>query len=130
MSRRLRAATGLAGTLLVLSACGGDSAADGGQDGAGTGSGEGGGAAAGATATCEWGRGASANAYLTEVAPPDDLVPATGTTDLLMATNLGELTLTLDRAATPCAAASLVHLTGQDYFDDTPCHREVDSEGL
>ena len=129
MSRRRRAATGLAGTLLVLSACGGDPTAEGGQDGAGTGSGEGGGAA-GATATCEWGQGASANTYLTEVEPPDDVVPATGTTDLLMATNLGELTLTLDRTAAPCAAASLVHLTEQGFFDDTPCHRQVDSEGL
>jgi peptidyl-prolyl cis-trans isomerase B (cyclophilin B) len=130
VSRRLRAATGLAGTLLALSACGGDSAAEGGQDGSGSGSGEAGGAAAGATATCEWGRGASANTYLTEVEPPDDVVPATGSTDLLIATNLGDLTLTLDRAATPCAAASLVHLTEQGFFDDTPCHRQVDSEGL
>src|SRR3712207_8106360 len=39
-------------------------------------------------------------------------------------------TLFRSRAATPCAAASLVHLTEQGFFDDTPCHREVDSEGL
>jgi peptidyl-prolyl cis-trans isomerase B (cyclophilin B) len=128
VSRRLHAAAGLTGTLLALTACGGDSAAEGGQDG-GSGSGAGGAAASG-TVTCEWGEGSSANPYLTEVAPPEDVVPAAGTTDLLMTTNLGELTVTLDRAATPCAAASLVHLTEQDYFDDTPCHREVDSEGL
>jgi peptidyl-prolyl cis-trans isomerase B (cyclophilin B) len=28
------------------------------------------------------------------------------------------------------AAESLVHLTAQEFFDDTPCHREVDSAGL
>ena len=128
MSRRLRAATGLTGALLTLAACGG-SAAEGGQ-GEGTTGAEGGGAAASGTVACEWGEGSSANPYLTEVPPPEDVVPAAGTTDLRVATNLGDLTLTLDRAATPCAAASLVHLTEQGFFDDTPCHREVDSEGL
>ena len=128
MSRRLRVAAGLAGALLPLAACGG-SAADGEQGDGATGTG-GGGAAASSTVTCEWGEGSSANPYLTEVAPPGDDVPASGTTDLLVTTNLGDLTLTLDRAATPCAAASLVHLTGQGFFDDTPCHREVDSDGF
>ena len=128
MSRRLHTAAGLTGALLALTACGGGDSAEGGQDG-GNGSGAGGAAASG-TVTCEWGEGSSANPYLTEVAPPDEVVPASGTTDLLVRTNLGELTLTLDRAATPCAAASLVHLTEQGFFDDTPCHREVDSEGL
>ncbi len=128
MTLRLRGLVGLAGALLALSACGG-SASDGEQGNGTSGAGDGGTAASG-TATCEWGQGSSANPYLTEVAPPGDGVPASGTTDLLVTTNLGELTLTLDRAATPCAAASLVHLTEQGFFDDTPCHREVDSEGL
>jgi peptidyl-prolyl cis-trans isomerase B (cyclophilin B) len=128
VSRRLRAAAGLAGALLTLSACGGPTAE--GEQGEGApGAGDGGTAASG-TVSCEWGEGSSANPYLTEVAPPDEVVPASGTTDLLVRTNLGELTLTLDRTATPCAAASLVHLTEQGFFDDTPCHREVDSEGL
>ncbi len=128
MSRRLHAAAGLTAALVALTACGGDSSTEGGQDG-GNGSGAGGAAASG-TVTCDWGEGSSANPYLTEVAAPDDGVPASGTTDLRVTTTLGELTLTLDRAATPCAAASLVHLTEQGFFDDTPCHREVDSEGL
>ena len=128
MSRRLRAAAALSGALLALTACGGSSAEGEPTEGA-AGSGHGGTAASG-TVSCEWGEGSSANPYLTEVAPPDAVVPASGTTDLLVTTNLGELTLTLDRTATPCAAASLVHLTEQGFFDDTPCHREVDSEGL
>jgi len=119
VSRRPGAAAALAGALLALSACGGDPAASGPE-----------GAASGPTATCEWGQGSPANTALTEVPPPQDVVPAAGTTDLLMTTNLGGLTLTLDRAATPCAAASLVHLAEQGFFDDSPCHRGVDSEGL
>jgi peptidyl-prolyl cis-trans isomerase B (cyclophilin B) len=128
VSRRLRAAAALSGALLALTACGGSSAEGEPTEGAPA-AGDGGTAASG-TVSCEWGEGSSANPYLTEVAPPDDVVPASGTTDLRVTTNLGELTLTLDRAATPCAAASLVHLTEQGFFDDTPCHREVDSEGL
>ena len=128
MSRRLRAAAGLTGALLALAACGGSTAE--GEQGEGTTDAGDGGAAASGTVACEWGEGSSANPYLTEVAPPEDVVPAAGTTDLLVTTNLGDLTLTLDRAATPCAAASLVHLAEQGFFDDTPCHREVDSEGL
>ena len=128
MSRRLRAAAALSGALLALTACGGSSA-EGEPTGGAPAAGDGGTAASG-TVGCEWGEGSSANPYLTEVAAPPDDVPASGTTELLVTTNLGELTLTLDRAATPCAAASLVHLTEQGFFDDTPCHREVDSEGL
>ena len=128
MSRRLRSAAVLSGALLALAACGG-STAEGDQGEGAPGAGDGGTAASG-TVSCEWGEGSSANPYLTEVAPPDAVVPASGSTDLLVTTNLGELTLTLDRAATPCAAASLVHLAEQGFFDDTPCHREVDSEGL
>ena len=128
MTLRLRAAVGLSGALLTLAACGGSAAGD--EQGNGTtGAGDGGAEASG-TVPCEWGEGSSANPYLTEVAPPADDVPASGTTDLLVTTSLGDLTLTLDRGATPCAAASLVHLAEQGFFDDTPCHREVDSEGL
>jgi peptidyl-prolyl cis-trans isomerase B (cyclophilin B) len=125
---RLRAAAGLSGALLALTACGGSTAeAEQGEGAPGAGDG---GTAASGTVSCEWGEGSSANPYLTEVPPPDPVVPASGSTDLLVTTNLGELTLTLDRAATPCAAASLVHLAEQGFFDDTPCHREVDIEGL
>jgi peptidyl-prolyl cis-trans isomerase B (cyclophilin B) len=128
VSRRLRAAAALVGGLLTLAACGG-SADVGGRAGGTAGAGDGGTAAAG-TVSCEWGEDSSDNPYLTEVPPPDDVAPSSGTTDLRVTTNLGELTLTLDRAATPCAAASLVHLAEQGFFDDTPCHREVDGEGL
>ncbi|WNV77450.1 peptidylprolyl isomerase [Geodermatophilus sp. DSM 44513] len=116
MSRRPRAAAGLAGALFALAACsGGEPAGSSTADG---------------TATCAWGEAEPGNPYLVEVDPPAEEVPAEGTTDLLVTTNLGELTVTLDRAATPCAAASLAHLAGQGFFDDSPCHRQVDGEGL
>jgi peptidyl-prolyl cis-trans isomerase B (cyclophilin B) len=47
-----------------------------------------------------------------------------------MTTSLGELTLTLDRAGAPCAAASTLHLARLGFFDGSACHREVDTEGL
>ena len=42
-----------------------------------------------------------------------------------MSTNQGDLTLTLDRAKAPCAAASFAYLASQKFFDGSPCHREV-----
>jgi peptidyl-prolyl cis-trans isomerase B (cyclophilin B) len=42
-----------------------------------------------------------------------------------MSTTQGDLTLTLDRAAAPCAAASFTYLAQQQFFDGSPCHREV-----
>jgi len=84
--------------------------------------------ASGDTVACEWteaGGGPSVDADR----PPDD-VPARGTDTLTMTTGQGELGLTLDRAAAPCAAAALVALSQQGFFDGSPCHRETDSDGL
>jgi peptidyl-prolyl cis-trans isomerase B (cyclophilin B) len=130
VTSRLRTAAGLAGTLLVLAACSDDGTTSGGQTDGGGGSGSGGAGGSGATAGCDWQTNPSGNPYLIDVEPPPDEVPATGTTDLRMSTSLGDLTLTLDQAGTPCAAASLVHLAGEGYFDDSPCHRQTDSAGL
>jgi peptidyl-prolyl cis-trans isomerase B (cyclophilin B) len=130
VTTRLRTAAGLAGALLALAACSDDASSSGGQAGTGSGSGSGGADGPGATATCDWQTTPSGNPYLIDVEPPSEEVPATGTTDLRMSTDLGDLTLTLDQARTPCAAASLVHLAGEGYFDDSPCHRQTDSAGL
>ncbi|SDD08645.1 peptidyl-prolyl cis-trans isomerase B (cyclophilin B) [Geodermatophilus telluris] len=125
---RLRAA-GLAAALLSLAACG-----DGGSGAAGPTAGAGGGAAGGggsaSTATCDWVAARSGNPYAVEVPTPPEEVPAEGTAALQVGTSLGDLTLTLDRAGAPCAAASMLHLAGQGFFDGSACHREVDSEGL
>lgn len=39
----------------------------------------------------------------------------------------GQVTVTTDRAAAPCAALSFESLARQQYFDGTACHRLVDS---
>jgi peptidyl-prolyl cis-trans isomerase B (cyclophilin B) len=127
---RPRTTAGVAAALLLLAGCSDSDPASGQQSGGDGGSGGGGGSGSGATAGCEWSANDSGNPYLIDVETPDDEVPAAGSTDLLMATTLGDLTLTLDQQAAPCAAASLVHLAEVGFFDDSPCHRQVDSAGL
>ena len=39
----------------------------------------------------------------------------------------GDVTITMDRSATPCTVNSFVSLADQGYFDDTSCHRLADS---
>jgi peptidyl-prolyl cis-trans isomerase B (cyclophilin B) len=133
MTRRLRAGVPavLAAVLVPLAGCSDDvagpaAAADGGAGGGGGAAPDGG----TATATCEWVAARSGNPYAVEVDPPPAEVPAEGTAALRMATSLGELTLTLDRGGAPCAAASTLHLAGLGFFDDSACHRQVDTEGL
>jgi cyclophilin family peptidyl-prolyl cis-trans isomerase len=61
--------------------------------------------------------------------PPDaGKLPATGKVDLTMATNQGDIGLTLDRSLAPCAAESFAFLASKGFFDDTPCHRLVTAD--
>lgn len=46
-----------------------------------------------------------------------------GTASVDLATNSGDIDLTLDRESAPCNTASMVGLVEQKYFDDTICHR-------
>ncbi len=55
--------------------------------------------------------------------PANGKVSARGTETVTLATTAGNLNLTLDRALAPCAVNSFLSLTGQKYFDNTPCHR-------
>jgi peptidyl-prolyl cis-trans isomerase B (cyclophilin B) len=79
------------------------------------------------TVACDFAPDSSGNPNLTDVGtPPDaDHLPAQGTSTLLMKTNHGDLTLTLDRAKAPCAAASFTFLASKQFFDGSTCHREV-----
>lgn len=62
------------------------------------------------------------------VDPPDAAgVPASGTVTYVLTLNGEPLQLTLDRAAAPCTVHSFESLAAQGYFDDTSCHRLVDS---
>lgn len=63
-----------------------------------------------------------------KVTIPTQKKPArTGTVDLAVKTNRGNLTFQLTRATAPCAVESFVSLAQQKYFDKTPCHRLVTS---
>jgi peptidyl-prolyl cis-trans isomerase B (cyclophilin B) len=81
----------------------------------------------GSDGTCDYtADGSSAGSVGT---PPAE-VPTTGTAAVTMATNDGDIGLTLDQANAPCAAASFVYLAKQKFFDGTTCHRETNSPGL
>ncbi|RFU22663.1 peptidylprolyl isomerase [Geodermatophilus marinus] len=132
MTRRPLTATAvplLAASLLGLAGCastvdGSASSADGGAGGGARGS------SGAGTVACDWSAAPSANPYLIEVPPPAEEVPAEGRVGLRLVTDAGEIPLTLARDGAPCAVASLVHLTGQGFFDGSPCHRQTDTEGL
>jgi peptidyl-prolyl cis-trans isomerase B (cyclophilin B) len=63
--------------------------------------------------------------------PPEaDAVSAEGTVDLALATNQGDVTLTLDRSIAPCAVESFSYLAAEGFFDGTPCHRLTTSATL
>ena len=79
------------------------------------------------TIACTYSPDDSCNPNLKDVGTPPtpEATPTQGTSTLLMSTNQGDLTLTLDRAKAPCAAASFAYLASQKFFDGSPCHREV-----
>jgi peptidyl-prolyl cis-trans isomerase B (cyclophilin B) len=81
--------------------------------------------AAGGTVSCAYpADGAAAK----KVDPPSTAdVPATGTVAYTLTLNDTPLALTLDREAAPCTVHSFESLAAQGYFDDTACHRLVDS---
>jgi cyclophilin family peptidyl-prolyl cis-trans isomerase len=79
------------------------------------------------TVSCDYVADTSGNPNLKDVGTPPnpDKTPGKGTSTLLMSTNQGNLTLTLDRAKAPCAAASFAYLASKKFFDGSTCHREV-----
>jgi cyclophilin family peptidyl-prolyl cis-trans isomerase len=84
------------------------------------------------TISCEYVPDESGNPNLTDVGTPPapEATPTQGTATLRMATDQGDLTLTLDRAKAPCAAASFVHLTQVGFYDGSPCHRLSTNESF
>jgi peptidyl-prolyl cis-trans isomerase B (cyclophilin B) len=79
------------------------------------------------TVSCTYTKDTSGNPNLKDVGTPPtpDATPTKGTAKLLMSTNQGDLNLTLDRTKAPCASASFAYLASKKFFDNTPCHREV-----
>ncbi|MCB0907993.1 MAG: peptidylprolyl isomerase [Nocardioidaceae bacterium] len=54
---------------------------------------------------------------------PSTDAPTGGTVAATIATDQGDIPVTLDTDATPCTVNSFLSLADQGYFDDTPCHR-------
>jgi peptidyl-prolyl cis-trans isomerase B (cyclophilin B) len=61
--------------------------------------------------------------------PPDPAV-VEGSVAAVIETTFGDIDVTLDADAAPCAANSFVWLAERGYFDDTQCPRLEDAEGL
>lgn len=75
----------------------------------------------GKTVSCDYPE--DPNGAAKEVDAPSGDAPAEGSVDVTLATSAGDIPITLDAAATPCAVNSFVSLAEQGYFDDTSCHR-------
>jgi peptidyl-prolyl cis-trans isomerase B (cyclophilin B) len=59
--------------------------------------------------------------------PPTTNIPDTGTRNMTLDTNQGQIVISLDLVHSPCAAASFNYLASKNYFDNTTCHRLVTS---
>lgn len=62
--------------------------------------------------------------------PPTTTPPTSGTVALTLQTNQGAIPLTLDRSTAPCAVNAVASLAQQGFYDNTPCPRLVNSQGL
>ncbi|WP_084130465.1 peptidylprolyl isomerase [Demequina sp. NBRC 110055] len=70
-----------------------------------------------------------ATGWATSPAPPDPSLAEDREWDVTIATNLGDIAVTLDGVDAPQATASFVALAEDGYFDRTECHRLV-TEGI
>ncbi|HEX5596331.1 MAG TPA: peptidylprolyl isomerase [Micromonosporaceae bacterium] len=80
---------------------------------------------------CVWTpQDAAVNVHLKEVGKPAETdLPTSGIRPMTISTNQGgPVTVELDLENAPCAGASLAHLAGQGFFDNTTCH-EITAEG-
>lgn len=59
--------------------------------------------------------------------PPTTDVPTEGEVTATLEMTAGKVTITMDRSHAPCTVNSFTSLAEQGYFDDTVCHRLVDT---
>lgn len=81
--------------------------------------------------TCLWTpQDATANTNLKDVGtPPTKDLPTDGTRPMTVTTNQGApITAELNLTSSPCAAASIAHLAGRSFYDNTTCH-EITADG-
>ena len=65
-----------------------------------------------------------------EVSAPDtENIPATGTVNVTLKTNQGDIPMTLDRSVSPCTVNAITHLASNGYYNDTVCHR-ITTQGI
>ena len=82
------------------------------------------GASASASGTCAYPQDTTSK-VARKVDPPSAKPTTTASTKVTIATNNGDIPITLDGDITPCAVNSFLSLAKQGYFDKTPCHRLV-----
>jgi peptidyl-prolyl cis-trans isomerase B (cyclophilin B) len=80
--------------------------------------------ASGSGPTCQW-IPVPPSGDVGKTGVPPVTGPATGNLVLTLNTNLGVVRIRIDRAKTPCTAASMEYLAGLGYYDSTTCHRLV-----
>ncbi|MFI5927949.1 peptidylprolyl isomerase [Micromonospora sp. NPDC051543] len=81
--------------------------------------------------TCLWTpQDATANTNLKDVGTPQTKgLPTDGTRPMTVTTNQGApITAELNLTSSPCAAASIAHLAGRSFYDNTKCH-EITTDG-
>jgi peptidyl-prolyl cis-trans isomerase B (cyclophilin B) len=79
---------------------------------------------------CDWAPSTGDSGDRKPGLPPADATTK-GIATVTMKTNQGTIVFTMDRAKTPCTAASFTWLASKKYFDDTPCPRVTDpGQGL
>ena len=65
---------------------------------------------------------------LVDVGTPPGTPPLTGARTMTVATDRGDIEIDLALPAAPCSVASLEHLAGAGFYDDSVCH-ELTAEG-
>ncbi|MEU0552355.1 peptidylprolyl isomerase [Micromonospora sp. NPDC005979] len=81
--------------------------------------------------TCLWTpQDATANTNLKDVGTPETKgLPTDGTRPMTVTTNQGApITAELNLTSSPCAAASIAHLSSRSFYDNTKCH-EITTDG-
>ncbi|WP_411742586.1 peptidylprolyl isomerase [Rhodococcus sp. IEGM 1318] len=81
-----------------------------------------------ATVDCSY--PSAAGAAKTVNPPSSTGVSTEGNVTVALTTTAGPIGMELNRAAAPCTVNSIVSLTEQKFFDDTPCHRLSTMPGL
>jgi peptidyl-prolyl cis-trans isomerase B (cyclophilin B) len=55
--------------------------------------------------------------------PSTGKLPVSGTVTMVLSTNKGDIEIKIDRARTPCTAASFAHLAKKSFLNGSTCHR-------